>query len=50
MAHSQACCIESGLTTLTIRLNQSDSYDVHWKRWGPYVSERQWVSETSGAR
>ncbi|WWD18946.1 hypothetical protein CI109_103402 [Kwoniella shandongensis] len=24
------------------RLDQSDRYDVHWKRWGPYVSERQW--------
>lgn len=26
------------------RLDQSDKYEVHWKRWGPYVSERQWVS------
>jgi hypothetical protein len=26
------------------RLNQSDRYEKHWKRWGPYVSERQWVS------
>ncbi|WVO15911.1 hypothetical protein L204_103576 [Cryptococcus depauperatus] len=24
------------------RLQQSDDYQVHWKRWGPYVSERQW--------
>ncbi|ORY35385.1 putative cytoplasm protein [Naematelia encephala] len=24
------------------RLDQSDRYEVHWKRWGPYVSERQW--------
>ncbi|RXK38115.1 cytoplasmic protein [Tremella mesenterica] len=24
------------------RLDQSDRYDVHWKRWGPYLSERQW--------
>ncbi|GMK58313.1 hypothetical protein CspeluHIS016_0503450 [Cutaneotrichosporon spelunceum] len=24
------------------RLHQSDLYEVHWKRWGPYVSERQW--------
>ncbi|OWZ77611.1 cytoplasmic protein [Cryptococcus neoformans Tu401-1] len=24
------------------RLQQSDKYQVHWKRWGPYVSERQW--------
>ena len=30
------------------RLNQSDRYEKHWKRWGPYVSERQWVSETLG--
>jgi diketogulonate reductase-like aldo/keto reductase len=37
------------------RLDQSDRYEVHWKRWGPYVSERQWVSlasavVTGGAR
>lgn len=24
------------------RLDQSDKYEVHWKRWGPYLSERQW--------
>ncbi|KAL1408700.1 hypothetical protein Q8F55_005513 [Vanrija albida] len=24
------------------RLQQSDSYEKHWKRWGPYLSERQW--------
>jgi len=24
------------------RLDQSDRYETHWKRWGPYVSERQW--------
>ncbi|ODN78976.1 hypothetical protein L202_04489 [Cryptococcus amylolentus CBS 6039] len=26
------------------RLQQSDKYEVHWKRWGPYVSERQWAT------
>ena len=30
------------------RLNQSDRYEKHWKRWGPYVSERQWVSRRFG--
>ncbi|ORX38653.1 putative cytoplasm protein [Kockovaella imperatae] len=24
------------------RLDQADAYEAHWKRWGPYVSERQW--------
>src|SRR5437868_5802905 len=24
------------------RLAESDSRDVHWKRWGPYLSERAW--------
>ena len=38
-------CVQN-LTKLTARLNQSDAYEVHWKRWGPYVSERQWVSLT----
>jgi hypothetical protein len=26
------------------RLDQDDSKEKHWKRWGPYLSERQWVS------
>src|SRR5436190_15284877 len=24
------------------RLNESHRRDAHWKKWGPYVSERQW--------
>src|SRR5499426_4579204 len=24
------------------RLQQSRSREKHWKRWGPYLSERQW--------
>jgi mannosylglycerate hydrolase MGH1-like protein/glycosyl hydrolase family 63 len=24
------------------RLRASEDRDVHWKRWGPYLSERQW--------
>ena len=26
------------------RLVQDDAKQLHWKRWGPYVSDRQWVS------
>ena len=26
------------------RLIQDDNKELHWKRWGPYVSDRQWVS------
>ena len=26
------------------RLVQDDKKEKHWKRWGPYVSDRQWVS------
>lgn len=29
------------------RLVQDDNKEVHWKRWGPYVSDRQWVSDAS---
>ena len=32
-------------TTMTSeerRLNESKNYKKHWKRWGPYLSERQW--------
>jgi hypothetical protein len=25
------------------RLQQDEKKDRHWKRWGPYLSERQWV-------
>src|SRR6266704_25559 len=25
-----------------IRLDESHRRDAHWKKWGPYVSERQW--------
>jgi hypothetical protein len=27
------------------RLDQDDARKKHWKRWGPYLSDRQWVSE-----
>lgn len=26
------------------RLEQDDKREKHWKRWGPYLSDRQWVS------
>lgn len=26
------------------RLQQDDARLRHWKRWGPYLSDRQWVS------
>ena len=25
------------------RLQQDDAREKHWKRWGPYLSDRQWV-------
>lgn len=25
------------------RLQQDDDREKHWKRWGPYLSDRQWV-------
>ena len=25
------------------RLDQDDKKECHWKRWGPYLSDRQWV-------
>lgn len=25
------------------RLDQVEHYEKHWRRWGPYLSERQWV-------
>jgi hypothetical protein len=26
------------------RLSQDEKKERHWKRWGPYLSDRQWVS------
>ena len=31
-----------GPTAEDTRLEQSRSYKAHWKRWGPYLSERAW--------
>lgn len=28
------------------RLVEANEKKKHWKRWGPYLSERQWVSQT----
>ncbi|WP_454064799.1 MGH1-like glycoside hydrolase domain-containing protein [Candidatus Nitrospira salsa] len=30
------------MTSEERRLNESKSHKKHWKRWGPYLSERQW--------
>src|SRR6267142_2585287 len=30
------------MTAEQLRLEQSNLRQVHWKRWGPYVSERSW--------
>jgi hypothetical protein len=27
-----------------LRLEEDSRKEKHWKRWGPYLSERQWVS------
>ena len=27
------------------RLDQDEARKKHWKRWGPYLSDRQWVRE-----
>ena len=33
---------ETATTAEHLRLNQSEDRLSHWKRWGPYVSERAW--------
>src|SRR6202030_313360 len=30
------------VTAEKLRLEASETREVHWKRWGPYLSERQW--------
>jgi len=30
------------LTTEDVRLEEARQRKKHWKRWGPYLSERQW--------
>lgn len=34
----------ASLTQEEIRLNESDSREKNWQRWGPYLSERQWAT------
>ncbi|KAF8934770.1 hypothetical protein BGZ52_003181, partial [Haplosporangium bisporale] len=31
------------------RLQEAEDRTKHWRRWGPYVSERQWVREDYSA-
>lgn len=31
------------LTTEEKRLHEDKTKTKYWKRWGPYLSERQWV-------
>ena len=33
---------EKALTQEEIRLQESRDRKTHWKRWGPYLSERAW--------
>jgi hypothetical protein len=35
-------CEASALTQEEHRLEEARARAVHWKRWGPYLSERQW--------
>ncbi len=30
------------MTQETLRLQQAHEHTAHWRRWGPYLSERQW--------
>jgi hypothetical protein len=34
--------ISSNFSAEQIRLDQDQKGRVHWKKWGPYLSERQW--------
>jgi hypothetical protein len=36
-------------TTEQIRLEEARDQKVPWKKWGPYLSERQWLSSNSTA-
>ena len=33
---------ERPMTPEELRLEESRERRAHWKRWGPYLSERQW--------
>jgi hypothetical protein len=33
---------DKGLSAETIRLEEDAKRHQHWKRWGPYLSERAW--------
>ena len=36
---------ERPLTQEELRLEESRQRKVHWKRWGPYLSEPQWGTD-----
>ena len=40
--HSDSTSKDTGNTAEGQRLNQSRDRTQHWKRWGPYLSERAW--------
>ena len=27
-----------------LRLDEADTGDIPWRRWGPYLSQRQWAA------
>ena len=39
---SQASSRRRGATREELRLQESQDRTAHWKRWGPYLAERQW--------
>ncbi|HKX26591.1 MAG TPA: glucosidase, partial [Blastocatellia bacterium] len=42
MKHSEQSAARAELTAEERRLQESDARNTHWKRWGPYLSERAW--------
>ncbi|MGH7333705.1 MAG: MGH1-like glycoside hydrolase domain-containing protein, partial [Candidatus Rokuibacteriota bacterium] len=39
---SRRSATESSLTAEEARLREAEQRRAHWRRWGPYLSERQW--------
>jgi hypothetical protein len=39
---AQTPTIEPATTAEALRLEEAREKGVHWRQWGPYLSERQW--------
>src|SRR5207245_6204920 len=40
--HAEQVSVEGAMTREELRLQEARQRTAHWRRWGPYLAERQW--------